>query len=97
MTNTLIVVILDESGSMDENKSDVIGGYNNFIENEKNVKDDKSRFYLIKFNSIVNVVHEGVELENVPRLSGINYQPSGHTALYDAVANGIKMAEKEYS
>ena len=50
MTNTLIVVILDESGSMDENKSDVIGGYNNFIENEKNVKDDKSRFYLIKFN-----------------------------------------------
>jgi len=31
MPKTLIIVILDESGSMDTKKADVLGGFNNFI------------------------------------------------------------------
>lgn len=34
-TKTLIIVILDESGSMQAQKGDVIGGYNSFLEEQK--------------------------------------------------------------
>jgi uncharacterized protein YegL len=95
MTRTLIVVILDESGSMWETRNDVCGGYNNFIENQKAIVEDKARYILIKFNSIVKTVHRGIDIKNVPKLDKHNYMPNGATALYDAVAEGISIGEKE--
>lgn len=40
-TKTLIVVILDESGSMQEQKNDVVGGYQSFIDDQKTIKEDQ--------------------------------------------------------
>ena len=56
---TLIIVILDESGSMGSKKSDVIGGFNSFIDDQKKIKNDTARLYMVKFNTVVNVVHRG--------------------------------------
>jgi uncharacterized protein YegL len=91
MTETVILVVLDESGSMNPKREDVIGGFNNFIEEQKKIENDKARLYLIKFNSKVNVVYRGVELDNVPKLDNKHYTPGGDTALYDAVGYGINM------
>ncbi|OXA55039.1 uncharacterized protein LOC110849889 [Folsomia candida] len=93
-TKTLIIVILDESGSMQAQKGDVIGGYNSFLEEQKKAcENDEARLILIKFNHIVTKVHDARSLENVPELSTDNYKPGGNTALYDAVGEGIRIGE----
>lgn len=56
---TLIIVLLDESLSMKKKRSEVIGGFNTFMREQKRLKDDKSRLYLVKFNSNVNIVYSG--------------------------------------
>jgi uncharacterized protein YegL len=89
MSKTLMFVILDESGSMNGKKDDVIGGFNSFIEEQKNIKTDQSRFFMIKFNSNVFPIHNNIKLEYVPPLTNENYRPSGNTALYDAVYKAI--------
>ena len=43
MTKTLIIVILDESGSMARKKSEVISGFNNFIDQQKEISTDEAR------------------------------------------------------
>lgn len=40
---TLIVVILDESGSMQMQKNDVVGGYQSFIAEQKDITEDQVR------------------------------------------------------
>jgi hypothetical protein len=95
MTKTLLVVILDESGSMATKRSDVCSGYNNFIENQKRIIGDEARYFLIKFNSIVSTVHKGIDLKYVPKLDRKNYIPIGRTALFDAIAEGISLADKD--
>ncbi|OXA54908.1 hypothetical protein Fcan01_11395 [Folsomia candida] len=87
---TLIVVILDESGSMDVQKSNVIGGYNSFVDNQRAIKNDQARLILIKFSSSVNIAHRAIELAEVPHLTSSSYRPGGATALYDAVSEGIR-------
>jgi uncharacterized protein YegL len=92
---TLIIIILDESGSMGTKKLDVIGGYNSFIGDQKKIKNDIARLYLVKFNTVVTTVHKGIALENVPELTANNYLPGGMTALFDAIAEGVRIAEKD--
>jgi len=60
---TLIIIILDESGSMGTKKNDVIGGFNSFIDDQKKIKNDTARLYLVKFNTIVTTVHRGLNYE----------------------------------
>ena len=59
-TKTLIIVILDESGSMDEKKRDVLSGFNQFIADQKKIENDQARLYLVKFNTEVSVVFKGI-------------------------------------
>lgn len=92
---TLIVAILDESGSMGPKVSDVIGGFNGFLETQKAVKDDEGVLILTKFNTVVSVVHEGKPLAEVPGLTKETYTPGGMTALYDAIAESVRLADKQ--
>ena len=57
-TKTLIIVILDESGSKNEKKRDVLGGFNQFIADQKKIENDQARLYLVKFNTEVSVVND---------------------------------------
>ena len=93
MSKTLIVFLLDESGSMYKFKSEVIEEINKFIEKQMNIEEDEGRFLLVKFNTTVNTEEKITCLELVRKKTESDYTPIGKTALYDAISDGINMAK----
>lgn len=87
--NLHIILILDESGSMHNIKSDIIGSVNNFIDTQKKAKVDNTKVTLIKFNSDVTCVYEKKLLVEISELDEKQYQPDKHTALYDAIGSAL--------
>ena len=92
MPKTLIVMLLDESGSMKNRRYDVMDGFNKFVETQKSVENDQARIVLFKFNDSISMTFKCIELDCVDKLSNENYQPNGDTALYDAISVGIQFA-----
>lgn len=85
---TWIINILDESGSMGDIKSDTIGSYNQFFREQKLVEGD-AKCFLIKFNTKIEKVYEGLSVQDVPLLTNDNYRPTTYTRLYDAIGHTI--------
>ena len=85
---TEIIFVLDKSGSMWDVKSDTIGGFNQFVEDQKKLPG-KALFTFITFDTTYNKVTEGALLESVKPLNENTYNPGGGTALYDAVNRAI--------
>lgn len=85
---TDITIILDKSGSMSSTKNDVIGGFNGFLDKQQTLPGE-AIIGLVEFNGKVDVKYTGLKLSEAPRLTAENYQPSGSTALYDAVGMTI--------
>jgi len=85
---TEIVFILDESGSMGSVKDDTIGGFNEFVKQQKDIEGD-AVFTFVKFSDYYKVVEEGALLESVKLLNKETYTPSYSTALLDAVGKTI--------
>lgn len=85
---TEIIAIIDRSGSMSSVLDDAIGGFNTFIENQKN-EDGRANFTLIQFNHDYEVVCNGIDIKEAPSYDRKTYVPSGNTALLDAVGKGI--------
>lgn len=85
---TEIIFVLDKSGSMWDVKSDTIGGFNQFVEDQKKLPG-KALFTFITFDTTYNKVSEGALLESVQPLNENTYNPGGGTALYDAVNRAI--------
>lgn len=85
---TEIIFVLDKSGSMWDVKSDTIGGFNQFIEDQKKLPGE-ALFTFITFDTTYNKVSEGALLESVAHLNENTYNPGGGTALYDAVNRAI--------
>ena len=85
---TEIVVILDRSGSMYSIKDDAIGGFNNFLKEQKKEKGE-ANLTLIQFSTYVDTQVLGKPLDEVPELTEDTYKPGGLTALNDALAHGI--------
>jgi len=67
-----------------------IQGVNNLVKEQKEVLDDGATFTLIKFNDRVRYVYNDVPLNDVPIFSENEYNPSGPTALLDAIGTAIK-------
>lgn len=99
-SNTLMVVVLDESGSMEPKVDDVIGGYKTWLRDQQALPDS-ARLIFTVFNSRVTEVHGAIDIKNARPLAkkvtvGHHYyHPDGSTALYDAVLAGVERAEKE--
>ena len=85
---TEIVVVLDESGSMDDIKDDVTRSYNRFLDEQKKVSGE-AIITLVKFNTDVKFLYNRVNINAEPQLDKSNYNPDGSTALYDAVGKSI--------
>ncbi|MBR5879782.1 MAG: hypothetical protein IKY91_09505 [Akkermansia sp.] len=90
MNNNLteIVFILDRSGSMDHIAADTIGGYNTFIEKQKQ-EPGEAKLTTVLFDSIYEVIHDGVDIQKVEPLTSTQYWARGMTALMDAVGRTI--------
>lgn len=85
---THITVILDKSGSMAPTAKDSIGGFNQFIEDQK-ILGGEATLTFCTFNGTHSIVHDFVKLDQVPNLDSKTYSPSGNTALLDAMGATI--------
>lgn len=85
---TEIVCVLDKSGSMASLTDDTIGGFNAFMEKQRELDGDVNVTTTLFANNS-EVIHEGVDLADLPDLDTDTYYPGGGTALMDALATTI--------
>jgi len=90
---TLIMAVLDESGSMGVKRADVIGGFNQFLDTQRKLPDP-CRLGIIKFNTEVNRFQAPRTIADTKDLDDKTYLPGGNTALFDAMASAIKIADE---
>lgn len=82
------VFLLDRSGSMASCRDDTIGGYNTFIEAQK---DQGGTMTLVLFDHEIETVYENTPIADVKPLDEQTFVPRGGTALLDAIGHVLKM------
>ena len=85
---TSINVIIDRSGSMCNLVTDTIGGFNQFLKDQKDVPGE-AMLTLCTFSTTSTIVHDSVLLKDIPDLDTTTYIPCGGTALLDALGSTI--------
>ncbi len=85
---TEIVFLLDRSGSMCGLVSDTIGGFNSFIETQKQ-EEGEALLTTVLFDDKYEVLHNGLKLIDVSVLTSKEYFVRGGTALLDAIGKTI--------
>jgi len=85
---TSIVMILDRSGSMATHKSDTIGGFNEFLEDQKKLSGD-AVLTLVQFDDEYEVLHNFINIRDIKPLDDHSFKPRGSTALLDSMGKTI--------
>lgn len=85
---TEIACVVDQSGSMFKVKDDAIGGFNQFLEEQREV-EGRANLTLTLFNHDYELVHDSSSLGEVDPLDEETYRPKGMTAMLDAVGATI--------
>ena len=85
---TEIVFILDRSGSMMSLTDDTIGGFNSFVEKQKN-EPGEALLTTILFDDQYEILHNGMNLKDVQPMTRDQYWARGMTAMYDAIGKTI--------
>ena len=85
------IFLLDCSGSMDSCRDDTIGGFNAFLEDQK---QHGGNITLVQFDHEFTVSYKDEPIEKVSPLDRDTFKPRGSTALYDAIGTTIKMFQK---
>ena len=83
-----IICIIDRSGSMGLIVNDAIGGFNTFLEEQKKIPGDATLTF-IQFDTRYEVIHENLNVNDVPPLDNSTYKPRGGTALLDAIGETV--------
>lgn len=92
---TLVAFLLDRTGSMSSCKEETIKGFNGYLAELRKKSGDDMRFTLTQFDTVsIDIVHDGVPLDEVDELSNKNYEPRGGTPLYDAMGKTIRATSK---
>ena len=99
---TEIIFILDRSGPMEGLEADTIGGFNSMMRKQASEPGDALVSTLL-FDNDVEVIHDRLNIKDVPEITSKEYYVRGCTALLDAVGGAIKhismihkYARKEY-
>lgn len=87
---TDITVVLDRSGSMSTVTDDIIGGFNSFVQTQRDADGD-ANLTLVQFDSQdpYEVIYQGVNVNRVKDLDTNTYIPRGATPLLDCVCRAI--------
>lgn len=85
-----ITVILDRTGSMQDIREDVVGGFNAFLAQQQ-AAPEQATFTLVQFDSQdpYEVLHAAADIASVSPLTLEQYVPRANTPLYDAMGRGI--------
>lgn len=83
-----IVVIVDKSGSMQNLRADVVGGFNTFVEEQKKLPGE-AVLTLVQFDTAYAVPIDRQPVKAIGPLTLENYLPGGSTALLDAVGKAV--------
>jgi uncharacterized protein YegL len=83
-----IVAILDKSGSMSSLTDDTIGGYNEFIEEQKKLPGE-AVLTTVFFNHEYQLVHNRKDIKQIKEITRKDYIAGGSTALLDALGKTI--------
>ncbi len=91
-----ISLLLDRSGSMSAIADDIVGGFNEFLAEQRRA-DGLARVTLAQFDSEdpFEVVVDGVDLAQVRPLRRADYRPRGQTPLFDAAGRMICRIDAE--
>ena len=84
-----VVFIIDRSGSMSGQESDIIGGFNAMIAKQKK-EDYRALVSTVLFKGRTALVHDRTALEAVPDMTEQDYCVYGNTALLDAIGENIQ-------
>jgi len=93
---TEMVFILDRSGSMSNLTKDTIGGFNTMIENQKK-EDGEAVLTTVLFDDMYELLHDGVNIQDVKELTNKEYYARGMTALLDAIGKTINSVGERLS
>ncbi len=101
MTNqnlTEILCIIDRSSSMRDTATEVIDGFNLFMEEQREISGDIN-VTLSLFHRKNEILFEGRSLDEIPKnyMNDENYSPMGSTSLYDAIGQVINSAGNRYN
>lgn len=89
MENVLVSFLLDRSGSMQTVKSDVIGGFNAFLK-EQRAAEGKCRFVLTLFDTQEIDTEDFADVRDVDELTESSYVPRSGTPLLDAIGETVR-------
>lgn len=85
---TEIIFIIDKSGSMHHLVDDTIGGFNSFVEEQKE-EDGEAKLTTVLFSSARQKLYDGLDIREVPQMDRKQYFASGTTAMLDAIGETI--------
>jgi uncharacterized protein YegL len=83
-----INVIMDRSGSMHNLTNDTIGGFNQFLKDQKAIPGE-AILTLCTFSTDYTLVYDCKPLQDVAELTEADYSVGGGTSLLDALGNTI--------
>jgi hypothetical protein len=88
------LIILDESGSMDSIKKNIIHGFNEIVQTikgiEKEYPEQEHFISLVSFNGLGNKILHFIDSANkLEKIDDTRYNPDASTPLYDAIGFGI--------
>lgn len=92
--HTELIFILDRSGSMSGLEDDTIGGFNSVIEKQKK-EDGTANVTTVLFDNRYELLHDSIDIREIPKLSRKEYCVRGTTALLDAIGRSIVHMEHE--
>lgn len=86
-----IVFLLDRSGSMNGTENDTIGGFNSYINSQKN---KEANVTTVLFDDKYEILYKDTPINKVKKLTTNEYYTRGSTALLDAIGKTISMMEE---
>ena len=89
---TEIVFILDASGSMHHLTDDTIGGFNALLDKNRE-EPGEATVTTVLFNHEARIIHDRIDIRQVPYLTRKEYCCDGCTALLDAVGDAIERTD----
>lgn len=94
MKHTEIIFVIDKSGSMSHLTKDTIGGFNGFVESQKD--DTKTTLTTVLFDTSWKILHDGIDVYEVSPMTSKDYIAGGGTAMLDAIGEVINRVQDRH-